>query len=133
MPPACRLINSSHMEEGAKEEGGSYFAKSNRWGKTKIEALGEGRHHHVGDQTWSLWRLGWLQPKEISLFESQIQGNKVRSDHLVSKVLTIPSKVLTNTRVPLVLFEYNLACRILGFVQLFKNRSIQVSWKVQGT
>lgn len=31
------------MEEGAKEEDGTYFAKSNRLGKTKIEALGEGR------------------------------------------------------------------------------------------
>jgi len=37
------------MEEGAKEEGGSYFAKSSKLGETKTQALGEEQPCHIGD------------------------------------------------------------------------------------
>lgn len=53
--PACRLINSSLGEQGAKEEVGSHSAASRRveW-EIKLRPVGAGQLHLVRAQTGSL-------------------------------------------------------------------------------
>lgn len=110
------------MEEGAKEEGGSYSAKSNRLGETKIEALAEGQIHHAGDYMWSLGGLGGLQSDETSRTKPPVQENKLRSNYSVSKVLRVRFLWCCLNKINSVGY--------LVFVHLFKNRGFQVKWKM---